>query len=123
MSSGSFIELSLFGLKGILLPLVSVVLVLVSGFLIFRGVFKIIATQFGHMSYGMYLLHPLVFIVFQRNSVELIKSHPLIGATCIVLVTALLALVVERVFERPINDFGKRLFRPHNPASPVPRSA
>lgn len=111
LSSGGFPESSITGKRGVILPIVCIILALTAGFVLFKDYAKASAAYLGHMSYGMYLLHPLIFTITKKNVPVLIDQHILLSSTVIIIATGSLALVVERYFERPINDYGKRLLR------------
>jgi peptidoglycan/LPS O-acetylase OafA/YrhL len=110
-SNGPSVELSLTGLRGLILPLTCVALAWVAGFLVFCGWAKKLANYLGNTSYGMYLLHPLVFVIFNKNSTEIMGRHAILFATVIIFTTSILAFAVERFFERPINKYGKKLLK------------
>ena len=110
-SNGTFPEASIIGKRGVILPIICMLLVFAAGFLLFKKEAKALAAYLGHMSYGMYLLHPLVFTIAKKIAPELIDQHILVSSTALIIGTGFIALIVERYFERPINDYGKRLLR------------
>lgn len=109
LTSADFAEASVRGKRGVLLPIICMLLVIAAAHLAFMGKFKLVATGLGNMSYGMYLLHPLIFSIAMKFAPEFIKRTPVNCATLLIVCTGICALLVERYFERPINIFGKRL--------------
>jgi len=95
---------SLLGIRGALLSLLSVAAVLVAAKLRVSPRFKWAADALGAMSYGVYLLHPLVAVWLEPLNGPLPFSV-YVGAVAVVSVAA--ALIIERWFERPISDWGK----------------
>lgn len=108
-SSGPSVEVSLIGWRGLILPFVCILLAWVSGYLLFYGRVKSISKYLGNISYGMYLLHPIVFAIINKNFPELIGWGVMLLATVIIFITGMLAYAIERFFERPINEYGRRL--------------
>lgn len=102
-------DLSLMGGLGFALPVMSIALVLVAGFLHLPRKLKFIGVALGNMSYGLYLLHPHVYSGINRHFHEFVFERKEIVAPLIVFAAAILALFIERIFERPIRDFGKRI--------------
>ncbi|NBO20302.1 MAG: acyltransferase [Proteobacteria bacterium] len=70
-----------------------------------------LADAMGDMSYGMYLLHPLVFDHAERSfGFHLFDATGELAGTIIVIaITIILALASERYYERPIRKLGYRL--------------
>ena len=110
MTSSNFAETSVIGKRGILLPVICFLLVIAAAKLDFIGKFKVIASGLGNMSYGMYLLHPLIFSFTMKFAPEFIKRNSVSCATVLIICTGICALLVDHYFERPINIFGKRVF-------------
>lgn len=108
-ASGTVRESPLLGKRGLLLPLVSVVLVLIAGLVRFPRSLSSVAPLFGNMSYGLYLLHPLVFTLIYKRYSEVMRAHPVMAASLLIALTFMVALVLEKYFERPIAKFGKGL--------------
>lgn len=108
LSNGSYREVPLIGVHRLLLPLACATLVLAAGFVRFPSRLTVVATALGNMSYGLYLLHPLVFGALNQEF-KGARSNPIMLGTLFILCAAILALVIEHVFERPINNFGKRV--------------
>ena len=105
--SGSFPEAPLLGRRAMDLPVISAALVLVSGYLRFPSRTALVAAAFGNMSYGLYLLHPLVYTMAKRVPPNMMPNNSLTLAVFIVVMAAVLALVVERRFERLVINWGK----------------
>lgn len=59
----------------------------------------------GHISYGVYLIHPLVYKAIR--GVDLIGPTGLMVAT--IVITLILSYASYRFFEMPLNRFGKRI--------------
>ena len=113
VSSGSYIEQSIQGWRAILLPLACSALVLSAAGLFWQQrtkAVKIFATLMGNSSYGVYLLHPLIYGKAQKHLSELKADSPLLFASLVILMAFLLALLLERYVERPIRGYGKRKF-------------
>lgn len=104
---GTFPEAPLLGKRGLVLPIVSAGLVLVSVYLRFPKRTAFIAVAFGNMSYGLYLLHPIVYTLVRRKLIVAPPEHTLFFAVCLIAVASLLALIIERCFERPVINWGK----------------
>lgn len=69
--------------------------------------FKRCAQFLGDISYGTYLLHPLVWIAVDGYSRRFLESVTARRATCVLLAVGL-AWLSNRYFEMPIRDFGRR---------------
>ena len=76
-----------------------------------------VAQHFGDATYGLYLLHPVIFFgltfaVFPRLGVASPEQWPLAGRLLLGVVVLLsafgLALLSEKYFERPLRDWSKR---------------
>ena len=107
--SGRSTEETLTGLRGALLPLLCILLVFLSGMLQFKGNWKRVAEVLGNMSYGVYLLHPVVHTLVARYAGQL-RSNPILYIIGIAVITAVIALAVEKYYERPIRNLGKKIF-------------
>lgn len=80
-----------------------------SAHLPFNRIGTAVATALGNMSYSMYLLHPIVYDGAKRMGWFTASTNHYLVAACIIGGTAVVALLSERYFERPVLDFGKRL--------------
>ncbi len=92
-------ESNLTGVTGLALSLCAVALVFASSALVLKGWLVTIADLLGKMSYGVYLIHPFIFMACKS---WLLLSYPVLSALLIVGVSAALALVAERYLETPI---------------------
>ncbi|HEY8606770.1 MAG TPA: acyltransferase [Noviherbaspirillum sp.] len=118
----------LIGKRRLVLPLVSIALVVVSAYMKFpTKALSSLAVALGNMSYGLYLIHPLIYVsvmnemrlgfgqdkevfVTLRDWMLLgYHSYTVLFAVAIVSITVLIALIIERLYERPLNQLGKRL--------------
>jgi exopolysaccharide production protein ExoZ len=105
--SGATPEETLLGLRGAMLALACVGVVVLAGLLPMRWMLP--AVLLGNMSYGVYLLHPVVHTLVARYAPHL-RNNPLAYTVGIAVLTVILALLIEKYYERPIRRAGKRLF-------------
>ncbi|MCG9026037.1 acyltransferase family protein [Laribacter hongkongensis] len=122
-TSGAVIEDSLTGARRYLLPFTCVGLVMISAHL-FAGEQRwlvLAARWLGNSSYGVYLLHPLVFSQLMKKHTDFANANPYLFMLIVLALSFVLALLVEHWLERPLRDFGKRHFgwlgRAHPPAA------
>lgn len=108
----------LLGARGVLFAALCFAMVAVAGLLNLRYTADRIATTLGDATYGVYLLHPvlyfgLAFVVWPRLPFGLPPDWPLPARIALLLTVLLaafgLAVLSERRFERPLRDWGKRL--------------
>lgn len=98
---------TLTGLVGLGLSLTAAASVVAATQVDLRGNWKNIAETLGRSSYGVYILHPPFYLLFDKLArgkwidAGLVLSLTLVGSF-------MLALVLERWFERPIQDFAKK---------------
>lgn len=106
----------LVGWRGFVLSSLCFALVSLASRLDFTGRAASIAKYFGDATYGVYLLHPvvffgLVFVVFPRLAVPAPELWSTVGrllfAVLVLLAAFGLAIVSERYFEKPIRRLGK----------------
>lgn len=119
----------LIGWRGVLLPVVCAVCVWASGCVRLQGPAARLAAWLGDVTYGAYLLHPLVFFGFAWFVLPLLTPQPVTELHAawrwaIVLgglaLTCALAVASERWFERPIRSAARRLLpTPSRAASPA----
>lgn len=107
-SSARDLVSSLTGLRGVLLTLACVLLVALSGLLVVPRRLTWIALAMGNMSYGLYLLHPMVHTVVARYAPGL-RDDPMRYTAGIVALSIALALALERFYERPLRATGRRV--------------
>jgi len=95
---------TLAGPRGIGLTLTCFVLVLLSSYVAVPRWLRPISTLFGEASYGLYLLHPLIFgVLSNRRLFKATAEASPVGFTLISLsVSFIAAVLVYRVLERPI---------------------
>ncbi|MFY8104578.1 MAG: acyltransferase family protein [Ramlibacter sp.] len=108
----------LVGWRGVLLPLACVALVWASGRVVVPGRARALAQWLGDITYGTYLLHPMLFFGFAWFVLPLwtpssVESLPL-GARVVILaagvtLSCLFAAASERHFERPVRAVGRRV--------------
>lgn len=101
---------TLTGKRGIALMLGTVAIVAVSSQLAFNRVGAYFARKLGDMSYGVYLLHPFAYREIRIHCVETgdMMGSPLTQVMIALALTSVMALIVEKLFERPIMDMGKK---------------
>lgn len=106
------------GWRGVLLCSACFALVSLAGRVKLQGIIARVAGYFGDATYGVYLLHPviffgLVFAVLPRLGIANPAGWPLperIALLALVLTAAFaLALLSEKYFEKPLRAWGKRL--------------
>lgn len=100
-SHGATPEESLMGLRGLLLMLGSCVLVWLSGALSFGYWGSRLASLLGRLSYGLYLIHPLLPLLLPP-----LDLPPYALMSVFLLGSVAGALIIERWVERPIRNFG-----------------
>ena len=98
---------SLTGLRGAVLTLACVLLVAMSGILVIPRRAIWVALAMGNMSYGLYLLHPIIHTVMARYAPSL-RDNPFAYTTGIVALSIGVALLLERYYERPLREAGRR---------------
>jgi len=117
----------LVGWRGLLLPLACVALVWASGRVAMSGRARAWAQWLGDITYGTYLLHPMLFFgfawfVLPRWTPASVESLPLTVRLGIlvagVILSCLLATVSERHFERPLRAAGRGLLTRWLPLRP-----
>ncbi len=104
-------EGNLVGVLGWALSICSVLVAASSAGLALRGIASSISDLLGKASYGIYLIHPLVFLVFKRVFPTM-SLHSTLLAMSVVSISALLALLVEYKFEAPIRNMIKSRMTP-----------
>ncbi len=92
-------ENNLLGLTGVTLSLCSAAIVLASAGLPLSGATSWVADCLGKMSYGVYLIHPLVYAAGKNL---LADQSPILVAIVVITISALAALVSEKYFEAPV---------------------
>lgn len=92
---------NLTGITGMILSLCAAAAVLSSSGIGISGMGSAIADYLGRMSYGLYLIHPILYFGGIRLAPGLGES-PVLFATLIVVASGVLALAVETNFEVPI---------------------
>ncbi len=107
----------LVGWRGIVLGGLCFALVNLASRLDLKGRLASIAQHFGDATYGVYLLHPVIFfglafVVFPRMKVSAPDQWPtparLLFVVLVLLVAFVLAILSERFFEKPIRQLGKQ---------------
>jgi peptidoglycan/LPS O-acetylase OafA/YrhL len=105
------------GWRGVVLGATCFSMVYASSRMSLKGGLTKLAVYFGDATYGLYLLHPVLFfglvqIIFPRlsiaNPVEWTVSARLIFGCLVIGVSFWLALLSERLFERPVRHYFKR---------------
>ncbi len=107
------------GWRGALLCSLCFALTHLAGRLSLKGYIASLARYFGDATYGVYLLHPviffgLVFAVLPRiaiaNPASWTFSSRLVLLALVLLASFVLALLSEKYFEKPLRALGKRYF-------------
>jgi peptidoglycan/LPS O-acetylase OafA/YrhL len=96
------------GLYGMLLSLAAAALVLCSTGLPISGFASTAADALGKLSYGVYLIHPLVFNTVNKL---LSKQPTAVVAAVTIAVSAAAALILERFYEGPVRDRARKLLK------------
>lgn len=111
-TSGNVIEDSLIGVRQYLLPFICVGLVMVSArvFASEQRWMVLVARCLGNCSYGVYLLHPLVFSQLIKKNADFANQNPYLFLLIVLAISVMLALLLEHFLERPLRDFGRRRF-------------
>jgi exopolysaccharide production protein ExoZ len=92
---------NLTGWKGAALPVCAAVLALSAAGLPIRGIGSVVSNALGRMSYGLYLIHSLVFAAVSL----LFSSQPtVLVAGLTITISAVSALVIETFYEGPVQE-------------------
>ena len=102
--SPPYTEETITGAAGKILPLVTVLLVLSGYFLNFPLIINRIIGFIGNCSYGIFLLHPLIFS-FVVHNLYFLPEQSLIFAIALALVTILCAHFMLKYFELPMKKW------------------
>ena len=116
----------LLGWRGVVLCSLCFALVYWAGHIRLTGLTARIAGTFGDATYGVYLLHPviffgLVFVVLPRLGIASPESWALpsrlVLLAAVLLAAFVLALLSEKYFEKPVRAWGsgRKPPKPHNP--------
>ncbi len=99
------VDTDMAGLSGTLLAMLCILVVFVAGYLRVPAGCVWLATLLGNMSYGLYLLHPYIYI--KAVKFDLLNTNDPVTFTCLVMVISItLAVLLERYYERKIRRFG-----------------
>lgn len=111
-TSGAVIEDSLTGFRLFLLPLACCAMVLYAArlFAVEWRVVALLARCLGNSSYGVYLLHPLIFAQLMKEHSEFASNNPFLFLVFVLAISIIFSLLIERWLERPIREYGKSLF-------------
>jgi peptidoglycan/LPS O-acetylase OafA/YrhL len=112
VTSGEVVDDSLTGVRLWLLPLASCALAFyIARLFAVEWLFiKQLARWLGNSSYGVYLLHPLVFAQLMKSQANFAARSPFLFLTIVVVISFGFALLIERYWERPMRNYGKRLY-------------
>ncbi len=113
LSSGEKEEASLMGPTGIFLSLLATASVAAAKLIPIRGFMTNVSRVFGKMSYGLYLLHPLVNGLVMKVTPTISTSYPALHLIVVVSVSAILAIAIDHWYETPIRRFAAKRFAPH----------
>jgi exopolysaccharide production protein ExoZ len=99
------------GLRGVGLFVLSVSATFFAAFIEPRSaVFIRVCEVAGNMSYGLYLLHPIVFLIIKRLAPGLALPYLVLGT---LIPSVVIALMLEKYFERPVRGIFRRyIFTP-----------
>jgi peptidoglycan/LPS O-acetylase OafA/YrhL len=93
------------GFHGALFAIASILVVYVSAYLYIPDKCIWIATALGNMSYGLYLLHPYIYTKAVKFGIVQTDNR-LIFVGIVITVSIILALLLEKYYERKIRRFG-----------------
>lgn len=71
-----------------------------------RTIIRIISKFLGDISYGVYLLHPLVWRAF--NTLKILDSFPIIRCAVILVITSAIAFITKKTYEDLLISFFKK---------------
>jgi len=86
---------------GLLLSIASVIIAWRSSALHFKGRWLVVAELIGTASFGLYLIHPFVYSI-TKSIVPQVVKYPWAMAAYTLAVSAVLAVFVDRYYERPV---------------------
>lgn len=99
---------NLTGWKGAVLPVCAAVLALSSAGLPIRGLGSVISNALGRMSYGLYLIHSLVFAAV---SLLLTSQSTILVVALTIGLSAVFALILEAYYEGPVQGRLRKMLR------------
>lgn len=101
----------LVGIKGSMFTCLTVLIVLLYALYVPQlSIIKRICKFLGDISYGVYLLHPLIWNFFYKT--RLWEEHPVRRCLVIILITSIIAIIIKKFYEEPaINRLNKETRR------------
>lgn len=95
---------NLIGIDGVILSLCAVAIVACIAGVRITGRFAAVSDYLGKASYGLYLLHPILYLKL-HNKTEL---PPLILAGVVIVISIAIALLIDRFVEMPVRRYARK---------------
>lgn len=96
------------GWVGMALSLIAAVTVAAAAAMNVDGGLRIISKLLGNMSYGLYLLHPLIYIASHKFIPTIWLYHPAIAIVLVIFLSGGVALMLEHWYEAPLRKYFRK---------------